>query len=109
MEPIPGPPPRAALDLLPPGRPSDSTELVPPVARFAEIPAVVGDSAKPDVDDDGDGDRVVAVLGELTSPTIAGDLVTFIDKLVTPRDGLAFLLLWIRAPIVPQWVLRVTK
>ena len=108
-EPTLDPPPRAALDVLPPGRPSTFTELVPPVAVFANIPAVAGDTAKPDVDDDGDGDRVVAVLGELTSPTIAGDLVTFIDKLVTPRDGLAFLALWIRAPMVPQWVLRVTK
>ena len=74
-EPIPGPPPRAALDVLPPGRPSTFTELVPPLAVFANIPAVAGDTAKPDVDDDGDGDIDVAVLGELTSPTIASDLV----------------------------------
>ena len=81
MEPTLGPPPRAALDVLPPGRPSNSTELVPPVAVFADIPAVAGDTAKPDVDDDGDGDSDVAVVAELTNPTIAEDLAAFLAKL----------------------------
>ena len=83
MEPTPGPPPRAALYMLPPGRPPNSTELVPPVARFAEIPAVVGDSAKPDVGDDSDGDSVVVEVPELTSPAIATALAAFIKKLGT--------------------------
>ena len=49
---IPPPPTRATLDLLPPGRPSHSSELVPPVARLASrIPAVAGDSANTHVDD----------------------------------------------------------
>ena len=83
IEPTLAPPPRAALDVLPPGRPSTFTELVPPVAVFADAPAVAGDTAKPDVDDDGDGDSDGAVLAVLTNPTIAGDLVAFLDELGT--------------------------
>ena len=97
MEPRPGPPPRAALDVLPPGRPS--TELVPPVARFAEDPAVAGDTAKPDVDDDGDGDSDVALVAELTNPTIATDLAAFIAKLGTAGQwiGISAFILFILA------------
>ena len=58
------------------------------MARFAEVPAVVGDTAKPDVDDDGDGGSDVAVVAELTNPTIAEDLAALLGL---PGNGLAFL------------------
>ena len=82
-EPRPGPPPRAALDLFPPGLPSHPTKLAPPVARLAEVLAVVNETAKPDVDDGSDGDSDMVVEPELTSPAIATELAAFIKKLAT--------------------------
>ena len=46
----------------------------------------MGDSANPDVDDDGDDDSDVVVVSELASPTIAKGLAAFITKLGNARQ-----------------------
>ena len=95
MEPL-APPTQVSLHLLPPGRPSGSTQLVLPVPRFAEVHAVVGASAMPDGDGDGDGDSGVVVVPEITKTTIASGFATFLNTLGTAGEWVgisAFLLL----------------
>ena len=87
-EPLPGPPPRAALDKLPPGFSSNPGKLSAPVAKFATGPAVVGDKAEQDKDDDGDGEGAGIAVSHLSHPHIASKLLTFLNELKRPGQHL---------------------
>ena len=83
-EPVPGTPPRAALDVLPPGFPSNPGKLSGPLAKFATGPAVAGDKAEEDKNDDGDGDCVMMGVSQVTPPHIVSQLMDFLNKLKRP-------------------------
>ena len=83
-EPVPGTPPRAALDVLPPGFPSNPGKLSGPLAKFATGHAVAGDKAEEDKNDDGDGDCVMIGVSQVTPPHIVSQLIDFLNKLKRP-------------------------
>ena len=95
LEPVPGTPPRAALDVLPPGFPSNPGKLSGPLAKFATGPAVAGDKAEEDKNDDGDGDCVMIGVSQVTPPHIVSQLIDFLNKLKRPGQY-----------IIRQWMIE---
>jgi len=77
------------------------------VAAFADIPAVAGKRAEPDVDDTGDSDNDVVVGEVLLNPEIAAELARFLVKLGTPGEWIgisAFTLFTLAFGVqVPVW------
>ena len=82
---LPNEPPRADLDVLPPGFPSNPGKLSGPVAKFATGPAVAGDKAEEDKNEDGDGDCVMIAVSQKTPPHIVSQLLDFLHKLKRPN------------------------